>query len=145
MPSPRQLDLLTDWTPPEAVERFDPVLVRAATISGRMSKAVSAALKGKNRDAVANTMSEYLRETVSKAMLDSYASEAREDHPIPVTRLFALIHATRDRRLLQVLADEFDWAVVEARHVPLIELAEIEEERTRLGKMADAARRRARR
>jgi hypothetical protein len=145
MTLPRQLDLLADWTPSDPVERFDPVAVRAASVAGRISKAVSASLKGKNREAVANVMSEYLRETVSKAMLDSYASEAREDHPIPLTRLMALLHATRDRRLLQVFADEFGWAVIEERHVHLITLAEVTERQAELGRQADALRRRARR
>ena len=145
MVAPRQLDLLTDWTPPEAVERFDPALVRAATLTGRIAKTVSAALKGKNRDDIAKRMSDWIGSEVSRHMLDAYASEAREDHVISLPRALALLHATRDRRLLQALIEDLGWAIVEARHVPLIDLAEIEEERTRLGKLADAKRREARR
>ena len=145
MALPRQLDLLVDWTPSEPVERFDPVAVRAVSVAGRISKAVSAALKGKNREAVAKAMSDYLREPFTKNMLDAYASEAREDHPIPATRLFALLAATRDRRLLQLFADDFGWAVVEDRHVHLIALAEVTERQAELGRQADALRRRARR
>lgn len=145
MPGSRQLDLLTDWTPPEAVVRFDPIAVRAATIEGRISKAISAVLKGKNREDVARQMSSYLGSQVSKAMIDAYASEARDDHPISLPRLMALLEITRDRRLLQVLAEEFGWAVVEDRHLGLIEAAELHKKRDEIDTMLIAARRRARR
>ena len=144
MALPRQLDLLADWTPSEPVERFDPVVVRAASVAGRISKAVSAALKGKNREAVAKAMSEYLREPFTKNMLDAYASEAREDHPIPATRLFALLDATRDRRLLQLFADDFGWAVVDGRHVHRIAEAEAQERIDELREAVKYHRRRAR-
>ena len=145
MPLSRQLDLLSDWTPTEPVARFDPVVVRSSSIAGRISKAVSAALKGKDREKIAKEMADYLGVPFSKAMLDAYASEAREDHVISLPRLVALMHATRDRRLLQVFADDHGWAVIEDRHVHLITLAEVREQQAFLEKKADALRRQARR
>ena len=144
MPVPGQMDLLTDWAPSEPVERFDSVMVRASSITGRISKAVAASLKGKNRDDIAKRMSDYLGTPFSKAMLDSYASEAREDHVISVPRLIALIHATRDRRLLQIFADDFGWAVVEGKHVHRIAQAEIEDKIKELSRQQEYLRRRAR-
>lgn len=123
-----QPDLL-DWQPPEAVKRFPEEQVRAATFAARVSRAVAVALADADaeREAIAARMSSYLGERVSPAMLDAYASQAREDHRISVPRLMALLHATRDRRLLELLAEPMGWAVIERRHLPLIEVAAIRE------------------
>lgn len=128
MPQAQQLDLL-DWTPPQAVARFDDASVRAATIHGRISRAISAALKecGAERAEIARRMSAFLGETVTTNMLNAYASQAREDHAINLPRFMALLAATGDRRLLQVLAEDLGWAVIEKKHLPLIELAAVQD------------------
>lgn len=142
---PAQPDLL-DWQPPETVVAFEPSHVRAASLAASIARAVAATLRDCRlpRDDVAASMSAYLGERVSKHMLDAYASEARQDHPIPVTRLIALTHATGDRRLLQLLADPLGWAVIERRYLPMIELAAVQDQRDELAKRADALRRAAR-
>lgn len=124
----QQLDLL-DWTPPPATVRFDDAVVRAATIQARISRAISVALKdaGVDRAEIARRMTAFLGETVPVNMLNAYASQAREDHVISVPRFLALMAATGDRRLLQLLAEDMGWAVVEKRHLPMIELAEVQE------------------
>jgi hypothetical protein len=144
----RQMNLL-DWMPPPATVEFNPADVRGATIAARLSRAVSQALKDckAKREEVAERMTRFLGgPEVTKAMIDAYASPARPDHAIGVPRFMALIHATGDRRLLQMLADEMGWAVIERRHLPLIEVAELREEEDRLralrkAKMAQAGRR----
>jgi hypothetical protein len=143
--SPDQLDLLA-WEPPETVARFDDRVIRAATIAGQISHAVAAALRdaddrGLYRDEVARRMGAYLGERVSVPMLNGYASEAREQNVISVPRLLALVHVTGDRRLLQMLAEPFGWAVIEGRHLPLIEIAAIREREDELRRRADALRR----
>ncbi len=97
---PRQLDLLSDWTPPAPTVAFDDSAVRAATLDGRISRAIGVALKdaGVTRDVIARRMTEYLGEPVSKNMLDAYASQARQDHAISLSRFVGLLHATRDQR-----------------------------------------------
>lgn len=123
-----QPDLL-EWEPPQPVARFPEGLVRAATLAGRVSRAVAAALTEAEecRETIAARMSSFLGERVSPAMLDAYASQARDDHRISVPRFVALLHATRDRRLLELLAEPMGWAVIERRHLPLIEVAAIRE------------------
>lgn len=123
-----QPDLL-EWEPPQPVARFPEGLVRAATLAGRVSRAVAAALTDAEecRETIAARMSAFLGERVSPAMLDAYASQARDDHRISVPRFVALLHATRDRRLLELLAEPMGWAVIERRHLPLIEVAAIRE------------------
>lgn len=142
---PAQPDLL-EWQPPETVVAFEPAQVRAASVAASIARAVAATLRdcGLPRDQVAERMSAYLGERVSKAILDAYASEARREHAIPVTRLIALMHATGDRRLLQLIAEPLGWAVIEARHLPLIEVAAIREHEDELRRRREALTRRAR-
>jgi hypothetical protein len=140
----RQDDLL-NWQPPAPVKRFDDDKVRAGSVAGRVCRAVSLSLKesGVDRSLIAERMSEFLGEEVSKNMLDAYSSQAREEHVINVVRFIALIHATRDRRLLEMVAEMFGWAVIERRYLKLIELASLNEHRDELRQRADAARRQA--
>ncbi len=145
---PDQLDLLA-WQPPAPVAKFEERRVRAATISVRLALAVSAALKdadarGLSREEIARRMSEFLGTHVSRATLDGYASAAREDRVISVPRFVALLHATRDRRLLEILAEPMDWAVIERRHLPLIELAAVQQRREELRRHAESLLRQAR-
>ena len=145
IPSSAQLDLLA-WTPPETVARFEERVVRAATLSARISHGVAAALRdadgrGLSREDVAKQMGAYLGERVSVAMLNGYASEAREQTVISVPRLIALVHVTGDRRLMQALAEPFGWAVIEAKFLPMIELAALSERQDELRRHADALRR----
>lgn len=137
---------LFEWTPPPATARFDEERIRAATIGGRICRAVCAALRDSelSREDVAARMTCFLGERVSKAMLDAYASQAREDHMISVPRFVALLHVTRDRRLLEMVAEQFGWAVIERRYLPLIDLAAVQEQRDELTRRADALRRQAR-
>ena len=141
--SPReQLDLL-DWQPSSPIVAFAPERVRAASLAKTLSKAVSEALKshGGSRADVARKMSDYLDEAVGENMLNAYSSEARDEHIINVVRFIGLIHVTRDRRLLELIAALFDWAVIERRHLPAIELAELMESRAELDREVEFRRR----
>ena len=140
--TPGQPDLL-DWQPPATVRRFDDVQVRAATPNGRLAKAIAAALMGQDRAQVARDMSDYLGRPVSKAMIDAYASIARDDHVISTPRFMALVQVTADRRLLELLAEPLGWAVIERRYLPLIELAAVREREDELRRQGDALRRQA--
>ena len=144
--APEQPDLLA-WTPPQAEIGFAWEQVRSASPAGRIARAVSVALRdcGRSRTEVAAAMSEFLGERVSPNMIDAYASVARTLHQIPLTRFMALVHATRDRRLLQLLADSMGWAVVERRHLPLIAAAQIREHEDALRRERKALVRQAKR
>lgn len=122
----RQLNLL-DWIPPQVAETFEPALIRAESLKGRLSRAVAATLKGRNREEIASEMSDFLDEGVSAGMLSAYASQAREDNTISAVRLIALVHATGDIRLLQVLMDPLDQVAVPSRLLPAIEEAMLTE------------------
>lgn len=124
-------DLLSWQAPQVAVtyEGEDAREVRGATISARFARAISKTLReaGRNREAIAEKMSDYLGESVTKQMLDAYASEARESHNINLPRFAALIHVTGDHRLLSLLPEMFGFAVVDEKYTSIIELHLIEE------------------
>ena len=140
-PAPVQPSLL-DWAPPAPYAEQD---VRAATLAGRISRAVAQTLRecGLDRPEVARRMGTFLGEAVSVAMLNGYASQAREDHSISAVRLLALMHATGDTRLLELLLQPFDLAVIPRRLLPMIELAEVHEQMETLKRRKDALRRSA--
>lgn len=117
-------DLLA-WEPPQPAKAFAPEKVRAASLRSMVCRALAAALKecGKDRERVATDITDFLGEPCAKSMLDAYASEAREEHTIPLVRFLGVVHATGDIRLLQVLANQFGWAVVPAKYLPAIEEA----------------------
>jgi len=127
---PYTKDLLS-WQPPEPVKKFEPDQVRASSLDGRICKAIVVALRdcGLDRCDVAQTMTNYLGERVSTAMLNAYASPGRQTHTINVVRFVALVHATRDRRLLELLAELFDWSVVDERYADAIKEVELAEKR----------------
>ncbi len=142
---PDQMDLLA-WQQPEVVRAFPPEQVRGATFAARIARAVSVALTdcAAPRAEVAGRMSDYLGQKISLAMLNAYASAARDDHTISLPRFLALLHATGDQRLLELLAEPFGLAVIERKHLPLIEMALVSERIAELKGMHEAKRREAR-
>ncbi|MEO5336909.1 MAG: DNA transposition protein [Magnetospirillum sp. WYHS-4] len=131
------------WEPPAVVRKFEEAEVRAASLRGRIAKAVAAALKetGKDRDQVAAEMSAYLAEEVTKNMLDAYASEAREDHTIPYLRLIALVQVTGDVRPLQIGAEPVGHSLVEDRYLAAIEDAMFDDKMEEMAQRRRMARR----
>ncbi|TCS62556.1 DNA transposition protein [Varunaivibrio sulfuroxidans] len=140
------LDLLS-WEPPTLIERFDDARVRTATLRSRIARAVAETLKGSDipRADIAAAMSDWLGEDVSKAMLDAYASEAREDHTIPFLRLLAMVHVTGDVRLLQMGAELFAHSVVDDKYLPWVEVGQLADRKEDIDKAFEYARRSARR
>lgn len=137
-----QMDLL-DWQPESPVVAFEPERVRAASLGKTLSKAISEVLKshGGSRADVARKMSDYLDEQVGENILNAYASEARDEHIINIVRFIALIHVTRDRRPLELIASMFGWSVVEQRHLPAIEMAELLEKSREIDREVEFRRR----
>lgn len=114
------MDLFSRKPETPKVARFAEEVVRAATFAAKVSKAVSQILQDAkdqeedplNRDEIALGMSEYLGEEITVNMLNAYASLARETHSIPMVRALALMHVTKDYRLLQLIAEEMGLAVI---------------------------------
>lgn len=142
---PDQMDLLA-WQQPEVVRAFAPEQVRGATLAARLARAVSVAMQESSLDRaeIAARMSAYLGQKVSLAMLNAYASAAREEHTISLPRFLALMHATGDQRLLELLAEPFGLAVIDRKHLPLIDMALLGERMAELKHLHEAKRREAR-
>ena len=139
-----QLALL-DWQPPEPVTRFPEQKVRAASLGERICRAITLELKecGRPRHEVASRMSDYLGQSITPHILNAYASQAREDHVINLVRFVALLHATQDRRLLEMIAEQFGWAVIDRRFLKLIDIAALQEREDALRKQRELLRREA--
>lgn len=114
-------DLFRDYQPEPVVERFAPEQVQAWSLAARLSKAVSLTLKetAVPRDEVARAMSDVLNDDVSKAMLDAYASQAKE-HSISAVRLAALVEVTGDARALNALLENSGLIVVPKKYEALM-------------------------
>jgi hypothetical protein len=123
------LDLFRDTQPAPVVERFAEERVRAASHAARVARAVSEALRDCDfdREAVAKEMSAYLGERVSKAMLEAYASQARETHTIPAHRLIALAVVTGSAKLINALLEGTGLIAVEGKYEALIERERLKE------------------
>ena len=136
----------TPWQPPRPVARFEDQAVRASTLAGRIARAVATTLRESRigREDIAACMSEFLGKRVTSNMLNAYASQAREDQAISVERFVALLHATQDRRLLELMAEPFGWSVVDRAQVALISLSAVREQQDELRRAADALKRQAR-
>lgn len=136
-------DLFRDYKPDPVVERFDADAVQAWSLEGRLSKAVALTMdeSGISRADIATAMSDALKATVSKAMLDGYASQAREQHSISAVRLAALIEVTGDARALNVLLESSGLIVVPQKYEALLrreKARELKERAEREEQAADA-------
>jgi hypothetical protein len=128
----RTLDLLAMTVEVPHVPRFDDSDIRAARLDARIAKAVGKTLKdaasgGTTRPDVAKAMSAYLGETVTRATLDAYAAESKADHTISLVRAMALMEATKDYRLLGLIADDLGLAIVPRQYEPAIREAVLAE------------------
>lgn len=134
---------LLEWEPKEPEKRFEEDKIKSHSLSGTLSKAISLALDDCtfSREDVAQRMTDFMGSEVSVNMLNGYASQAREDHNISAVRLMALTYATQDWRLLQVLADPFPVAIVDARYLDVIRLAQLREKREEFEKEEKALQR----
>jgi len=139
----RTLDLLA-WEPPQPAKAFEPEKIRAASLRSMICRSIALSLKDcdRGREEIAEEIAAFLGESCPKNMLDSYASEAREDHTIPLVKFLGLVHATRDMRLLQILAQQFGWAVIPEKYLGAVEEAVIAAKEEELGQLKRQARRR---
>lgn len=136
---------LLDWRPDKVVRRFATELVRAASMAAKLCRGLKVTLEecGLSRAQVAERMSAYLGETVTEPILNAYVSQARSTHIINAVRFVALIAATGDHRALNALLDELGLVVIDKKYLPWIEVGMLREQREKLDRDIDFARRRA--
>jgi hypothetical protein len=85
-----------------------------------------------SRYQVAARMSELLGVEVSKAQLDSWTAESKENHRFPAAYLPAYCEATGDKEVLRIMAELLGCYVIESRDALLTQLGKIKEEKREL-------------
>jgi hypothetical protein len=80
----------------------------------------------RSREEIAGAMSAVLNDTVSKAMLDAYASGARPDHKVPASRLIALLVVTDRADLFDPIVRKMGAALLVGDEVKTARLGQIE-------------------
>ncbi len=130
----RTLDMFTDWQPPKVAVSLPPEVTSGGNLGSRIARAISRTLKTSDmtREEIAQGMSDYLGDKVTKNMLDAYASEGREHHKITWERVIALVHVTGQHGLIGFMAEMFELAAVPTKYSDIIELYHIEEQEKRL-------------
>ena len=101
-----------------------------AGIDARIARTVAEILKHDDRDrtVIAAEMSVLLSYEVSKAMLDAYASPARDEHNISFSRMLALISVTNRFDLLDRETRPIGAAVLVGEEIYTAEIGHIDSE-----------------
>lgn len=135
------IDLFKEYQPTAVVERFDGDEVKAWSLAGRLSKAIALTMEesGMARDEIAAAMSDITKASISKATLDAYASQAKEQNQIPAVRLAALVTVTGDARALNVLLEEAGLIVIPKKYEALLKRERARELREQLEREERAA------
>lgn len=105
-----------------------------AGMDARIARTVAEILKQEDRDriVIAAEMSVLLAEEVSKAMLDAYASPARDGHNISFARMLALIAVTNRFDLLDRELRAIGAAVLVGDEIYTAEIGHLESEIAKL-------------
>lgn len=99
-----------------------------AALERQISIAVSDILHAeeRSRTVIAAEMSDLLDDEVSRAMLDAYASQAREGHKVPMSRFFALVAVTNRHDVLDRLVRHIGGAVLVGEQIKTARLGDID-------------------
>lgn len=135
------LDLFRDYQPEPVVERFADDQVKAWSLAGKLAKAVALTIEesGMTREQIATDLSEVTKSTVSKATLDAYTSQAKEQNQISAVRLAALVAITGDARALNVLLEEAGLIAIPKKYEALLKRERARELRVLLEREEQAA------
>ncbi len=135
------VDLFRDYQPEPVVDRFRDDEVKAWSLSGRLSKAIARSMEesGIPREEIAAQMAELTKTSISKAMLDAYASQAKEQNQIPAVRLAALVAITGDARPLNVLLEDAGLIAIPKKYEALLKRERARELREQLEREERAA------
>jgi hypothetical protein len=127
-PHPDQFGFLFD--PPQPAR--DPAAL--AGLEQRICRAVATILNSdpRCREVVAAEMSVLLEDEVSRAMLDAYASPARDGHKVIMSRFLALVAVCGRHDVLDALLREIGAAVLVGAEVHTARIGHIDRQMARL-------------
>lgn len=117
---------LFEYQPPKVAVRYDEGVTGRGSLDNQIARLISRALRdarddGNTRADIASSMSRYLNRSISTAMLDKWASEASDEHRIPLDAFIALVDATGAKELLGFVPGMFNLTVIENEYADLIE------------------------
>jgi len=103
---------------------------------------ISEALKGTrlSRYQVAAEMSRMLGREITKAQLDSWSAESKENHRFPLVYFLAFMEATGDKTILRFICEKAGGYFIEGEDALRLELGRIEEQKRELQKKERAIR-----
>lgn len=85
-----------------------------------------------SRYEVAGKMSELLGKEITKAMIDSWSAESKENHRFPAAYIPAFCEATGSREILRFLADKCGGFYIESVEALYTELGRLEQQKREL-------------
>lgn len=146
-------DLLAPLNEPDAPDvsiGYSTEVTGRGPLDARISRAVSHALRearerGISRADAAERLSDFLNRTISPAMLDKWASEAADDHRIPLDVFIGLIETLQADGLIGFVPMQFGHVAVAERHADLIRLTLVRERMAELEAQEKALEARVRR
>lgn len=117
---------LFEYQPPKVAVRYDDGVTGRGSLDNQIARLISRALRdarddGNTRADIAASMARYLNRSISTAMLDKWASEASDEHRIPLDAFIALVDATGAKELLGFVPGMFNLTVIENEYADLIE------------------------
>lgn len=86
----------------------------------------------RSREVIAAEISVLLDEEVSRAMLDAYASPAREDHKVPMCRFLALVAVCQRQDLLDPLIRQIGAALLVGEEVMTARIGHLRQHRNKI-------------
>ena len=125
--------------------RFATLPAALAGLERRISAMVGTILASdtRKREVIAAEMSVLLDDEVSRAMLDAYASPARSEHKVPMSRVLGLVAVTERHDLLDPIMREIGAALLVGEEIHTARLghldrqiAQLQAERKRLSEQA---------
>lgn len=123
---------LLNWQPPVVALSLKDELGEHGQLDNRIARMVGLALrdarevKNLQRTEVATRMGAYL-DRRADPMLDKWASEASDNHRIPLDAFVALIDVTGAQDLMAFIPEMFGFSVVPEKYTDIIELHLIDE------------------
>lgn len=124
---------LFSWEPPQVAVGYSDEVTGKGELQNKISRLIGRALRdarddrGMSRGSVAVQMTNQLGRSLSEDMLDKWASEASDQHRIPLDAFIALIQVTGADELLGFLPGLFGFVVVDKKYEAIIELQLLEE------------------
>ena len=97
----------------------------------------------RGRPAIAAAISDLLDEEVSRAMLDAYASPARDDHRVPMCRFLALVAVCGRQDLLDPLVRQIGAALLVGEEVHTARIGHLRRHRSKIDEELRALERKA--